>query len=133
MSQALEISFVRRVADVISELGYKVTVEPSRIPNRRMWKDDPASLVRGLKYKPDLLVEHNEKFVIVEIKTRVVLLGAVIKARQDADYFGAAVVLCLPDDVFTEIPGSVSEFADAQSVRICPLAEVGNALMDLLQ
>ena len=49
------------------------------------------------------------------------------------DYFGAAVVLCLPDDVFTEIPGSVSEFADAQSVRICPLAEVGNALMDLLQ
>ena len=132
MTRIMEISFIPQVEEIISGLGYKLTREPSRIPNRRLWQDDPASLVRGLKYRPDILVERGKKFAIVEVKTRPVLLGGIIQARQYADYFGAAVVLCVPDDIFPEIPGSVKKFAEEQGIRLCPLAEVGNALKDLL-
>ena len=132
MTRILEISFIPQVAEVISQLGYKLTLEPSRIPNRRLWRDDPVSLVRGLRYRPDILVEHGGKFVIVEVKTRPVLLGGVIQARQYADYFGATVIICVPDDVFSEIPGSVRAFANDQGIRLCPLAEIGEALKALL-
>ena len=86
MTRMLEISFIPQVIEVIRGLGYKVTREPSRIPNRKLWQEDPASLVRGPRYRPDLLVENLEKFVIVELKTRPVLLGGVIRAHQYADY-----------------------------------------------
>ena len=132
MTRILEISFIPQVVEVISELGYELTREPSRIPNRRLWQDDPASLVRGPRYRPDILVEHGGKFVIVEVKTGPVLLGGVFQARRYADYFGTAVILCTPDDVFPEIPGSVREFADVQNIRICPLAEIGGVLTDML-
>ena len=132
MTRILEISFIPQVEAIISGLGYKLTREPSKIPNRRLWQDDPASLVRGLRYRPDILVEHGKKFAIVEVKTRPVLLGGVMQARQYADYFDAAVILCVPDDVFPEIPKSVKQFAEDQDIHLCPLAEVGNALKDLL-
>jgi hypothetical protein len=132
MTRILEISFIPQVEDIIRELGYKFTREPSKVPNRRLWQDDPASLVRGLRFRPDILVERGKKIAIVEVKTRPVLLGGVIQARQYADYFGAAVILCVPDDVFPEIPRSVKEFAEEQGIRLCPLADVGNALKDLL-
>ena len=132
MTRILEISFIPQVEDIIRESGYKLTREPSRVPHRRLWQDDPASLVRGLRFRPDILVERGKKIAIVEVKTRPVLLGGVIQARQYADYFGAAVILCVPDDVFPEIPRSVKTFAEEQGVHLCPLAEVGNALKDLL-
>ena len=132
MTRMLEVSFIPQVTEVIRGLGYKVTREPSRIPNRKLWQEDPASLVRGPRYRPDLLVENLGKFVIVEVKTRPVLLGGVIRAHQYADYFGAAVILCVPDDVFPEIPLSVKDFADEQSIRLCPLSKIGNALTGLL-
>ena len=132
MTRILETNFIPQVADVIRQSGYKLTREPSRIPNRRLWQYDPASLVRGLRYRPDILVERGKKFVIVEVKTRPVLLGGIIQARQYADYFGAAVIVCVPNDVFPEIPTSVKNFAEEQGIRLCPLAGVGNALKDLL-
>ena len=98
MTRILEISFIPQIEAIIRELGYKLTREPSRVPHRRLWQDDPASLVRGLRFRPDILVEHGKKIAIVEVKTRPVLLGGVIQARQYADYFGAAVILCVPDD-----------------------------------
>ena len=132
MTRILEISFIPQVEDVIRELGYKFTREPSKVPDRRLWHDDPASLVRGPRYRPDILVERDKKFAIVEVKTRPVLLGGVIQARQYADYFDAVVILCVPDDVFPEIPTSVKKFAEEQGIRLCPLVDVGNALKDLL-
>ena len=132
MTRILKISFIPQVEDIIRESGYKLTREPSRVPSRRLWQDDPASLVRGLRFRPDILVEHGKKIAIVEVKTRPVLLGGVIQARQYADYFGAAVILCVPDDVFPEIPKSVKTFAEEQAIRLCPLADVGNTLKDLL-
>ena len=109
MTRILEISFIPQVEDVIRELGYKLTREPSKVPNRKLWQNDPASLVRGLRYRPDILVERGKKFAIVEVKTRPVLLGGVIQARQYADYFDATVIICVPDNVFPEIPRSVKK------------------------
>ena len=132
MTRMLEVSFIPQVEKAIRRLGYKVTLEPSRIPNRRLWQDDPVSLIRGPRYIPDILVESSGKFVVVEVKTRPVLLGSVMQARQYADYFGAAVILCVPNEVFPKIPMSVRRFADEQPIRLCPLAEIGSALTDLL-
>ncbi len=132
MTRILEISFIPQVEDVIRELGYKLTREPSKVPNRKLWQDDPASLVRGLRYRPDILVERGKKFAIVEVKTRPVLLGGVIQARQYADYFDATVIICVPDNVFPEIPRSVKNFSEEQGIRLCPLSDVGDALKDLL-
>ena len=133
MTQMLKVDFVSQVTDVIRDLGYKATPKPSRIPNRRLWQDDPISLIRGPKYKPDILVERNGEFVIVEATARFVLLGGVIQARMYADYFDARVILCVPDEEFPKIPRSVKDFANLQnSIRICPLSEVGNALREVL-
>ena len=132
MTRISEINFIHRVAEAIRASGYNLTLDPSRFPNRRFWRDDPASLFRGLKYRPDILVERGENFVIVEVKTRPVLLGGVMQARQHADYFGVAVIVCVPDDVFPKIPGSVRGLADDRHIRLCPLARIGDALSDLL-
>ena len=133
MTRISEINFVPRVAEAIRALGYNLIQEPSRFPNRRFWREDPASLVRGLKYRPDILVERGGKFVIVEVKTRPVLLGGVMQARQYADYFGVAVIVCVPDDMFPQIPGSVRGLADDRHIRLCPLAKIGDALRGLLR
>ena len=132
MTQNLETNFITRVTEAIRTLGYNLTREPSRIPNRGFWRDDPASLVRGLRYRPDILVERGESFVIVEVKTRPVLLGGVMQAGQYADYFGATVIVCMPDDVFCKIPASVLALAADRHTRLCPLAEIGETLRDLL-
>ena len=128
MARMLETDFVDRVAEEINGLGYKVTLEPTGIPGRRLWQNDPASLVRGPKYRPDILVEHHGEFAIVEIKARMVLLGGVMQARKYADYFGVSAIVCVPDEVYRETPGGVTEFADDQRVVLCPLSKVGRAL-----
>lgn len=132
MTQSYELSFIARVTEAIRALGYNLTREPTRIPNRGFWRDDPASLVRGLRYRPDILVEREGSFVIVEIKTRPVLLGGIMQASRYAKYFGAAVIVCMPDDVFRKVPGSVRAFAADRRIRLCPLAEIGKALRELL-
>ena len=128
MARTLESTFEHEVAEAIGRLGYKVAFEPSGIPNRRLWQNDLASLVRGPRYTPDILVEHEGKFAIVEVKSRPVLLGGVMQAHKYANYFGVEVIICVPDDVYPSIPKSVKEFADYKDVGLCPLSEVGNAL-----
>ena len=132
MTQILGRDFEHQVAEVVRELGYKTTIEPSRIPNLKFWPDGLISLVRGPKYRPDILVESGDEFVIVEVKARTVLLGSVIRAREYGDYFGTPVILCVPDDAFLKIPGSVRDFAQRATVRLCPLSEIGDALKELL-
>ena len=128
MAKMLEVDFIDKFAEEIDELGYKVTLQPTGIPGRRLWQNDPASLVRGPKYRPDILVERNGEFAIVEVKARMVLLGGVMQARKYADYFGVGAIVCVPDEAYRETPGSVTEFADDQRVVLCPLSKVGDAL-----
>ena len=132
MAQMLEVQFIPQVADAIEELGYAVTREPSRIPNRSLWQDAPASLFRGLRYRPDLLVERDDKFLIVEVKTRPILLGGVMQAREYSKYFDAPVILCVPDDVLSETPNSVMSFASDNAISICGISDIGDSIENRL-
>ena len=132
MTQMLETPFGLQVLDAARETGYKVTLEPTRIPNQKFWPDGLVSWVRGRKFRPDILVEHGKRMAIIETKSHPALLGSVIQAHQYGAHFDAASILCVPDDSFLLIPGSVREFAEQANVRLCPLSEVGDALKELL-
>lgn len=128
MIQTLGNEFVRQIADDVSEKGFEVTVEPTRIPNRTMWRYDPPSLIRGLKFTPDLLVEKDGAFAIVEAKARPFLFGGVADARKLAEYFGVPAIICVPDAVLPEIPNSVLQFADAVNVQVAPFSALATTL-----
>ena len=80
LNRSIASAFKEEVATAIKGLGYKVIAEPSSVPNRKLWWEDPASMVRGLKYRPDFLVEHDGKFVIVETKAFPVFIAGVVQA-----------------------------------------------------
>ncbi len=128
MTQVLEAKITDQVVRAAGEMGYKVTLDPSRIPIRKSWRDGLFSMFNGHSYRPDILVEHGDKFALIDAKRRHVLLGSVIQARRYADTVDAEVIICVPDDSFPKIPRSVREFADDQSIRLCPLSELGKAL-----
>lgn len=128
MTQAIGHEFVQQIADDVGQKGYKVTVEPSRIPNRTMWRYDPPFLIRGLKFTPDLLVEKGGVFAVVEAKTRPFLFGGVADARKLAEYFGVPAIICVPDKVLPEIPNSVLQFADEVNVQVAPFSALVTAL-----
>ncbi|MDE2938649.1 MAG: hypothetical protein OXR67_06980 [Chloroflexota bacterium] len=130
MTQAIANEFVQQIAEDVSQKGFKVTVGPSRIPNRTMWRYDPPSLIRGLKFTPDLLIENSGKFAIVEARTRPFLFGGVADARKMAEYFGAPAIICVPDEVLREIPGSVLRFAVEERVQVTPFSGLTGALID---
>ena len=132
MTKTLEVEFTPLVVEGLRKLGYKATQEPTRIPNRSVWQDNLSTLVGGPRYRPDILVESGDKFALVEVKTKPVLTGSVIQAQRYADHFGAKVVLCVPDDVFPQTPGSVRDFAQDNGIRLCPQSEVGEVLSEIL-
>ena len=128
MAQMLELKFTDQVAQAAIEMGYKVSIDPTRIPSRDSWQDSLFSIFHAHSHRPDILVEHGENFLIIDIKTGPILLGSVIQARKYADYVDAEVILCFPDNSSPKIPRSVREFAEEQRVRLCSLSELGKAL-----
>ena len=123
-----ETELIRKIADAMSGVGYEVTVGPSSILNRRMWQFDLPSLIRGLKYRPDLIVQNGDDFAVVEVKTRPFLFGGVIQARNYSQYFGAPTIVCVPDDIVPEIPASVMRFAGEEEIQVCSFSELTGAL-----
>ncbi len=128
MTQVLEAKITDQVARAAIEMGYKVSIDPTRIPSRNSWQDSLISIFHSHSHRPDILVEHGENFLIIDIKRGPVLLGSVIQARKYADYVDAEVILCFPDNSSPKIPRSVREFAEEQRVRLCSLSEVCKAL-----
>ena len=133
MNQNEHEEIVQRIADNISQEGYQVTVAPSRIPNRRMWQFDPPYLFRGLKHKPDLLVQRGDQFAVVKVRTRPFLMGGVAHARDLSKYFGAPAIVCVPDEMLQEIPKSVLRFADEAEVGLSPMSSLPAMLSAVLQ
>ncbi len=133
MTANVGVHFILEVLEDIRKLGYKATANPTTIPNHKFWSDGLASLIRGPKYRPDILVEHAGQFVLVETKTGHVLLGSVVRARNYAIHFGAKVVLCVPDESYPIIPESVKEFAEGNIVQLCSKSELGDTLKRILE
>ena len=123
-----EADLVQQIAADIVELGFNVTVGPSTVPKQRMWRFDPLSLWRGIKYRPDLIVDDGENFAVVEIKARPFLFAGVVQARNYAGYFGAPVILCVPDEILPDIPLSVMKFAGEENIQVCPVSNLPSAL-----
>ena len=125
-------SVTEQVADIARKLGYQVTVNPTRVPHWKPWRDGVTSLFRSEKFKPELLVEHQGKFAVVVIRARVILFG-IIETRRMADQAKAGAILCLPDEGFAQVRKSGLEAAEEIDVRLCPLSEVEAALREMLE
>ena len=132
MENATELMMAATVSEIASGLGFEVVTAPRSRLRRGPWHGGLSSLTRARVLRPDLLVKHNGRSVVVEIKRRGVLFGAVAQVLQYAEAFDAAGVLCVPDGAFEDTPLSVLRYADAENVLICPMSDIGDALTTLL-
>ena len=132
MVEMLEKEMTTQIHEVARQLGFNVTREP-------MVSNDSASRSRLLgrlrhpvKMKPDLLIEQDGKWVVVEVKRNQVLPGGVEQVLQYVDALGAKGLICVPDAVLPQIAASVTRYANGANVRICSLSEIGDVLTQLL-
>lgn len=118
------------VARVAEELGYEAKIE----------KDDPdfhiLDLFRQRKFKPDVIVKHNNRSAIVVARSHplifyIVALTDQLRKKRDKKDFGA--LICVDDSSFDRVIGSSSEeYADDLNVRLCRLSDVGDVLKEML-
>ena len=128
MTALSQAEVVERAIEAAELHGFR-TAPPRRKPVRRLfWQR-----TRAPEPLPDFLVSHGEKSAAVEVKAYTPLLGAVSQTREYADHFASQAVLCVSDDSFERIPGSVREYADHLKVRLCRVSEIGETLRDLLE
>lgn len=132
MEKITELAMAASVSEIARGLGYEVVPEPSGQQRRGFWHDGLSGLTGGRVLRPDLLVKHNGRSVVVELKRRGVLFGGVMQLLQYTEAFDAAGVLCVPDGAFADMPSSVLHYAEAENVLICPMSDIGDALTSLL-
>lgn len=125
----LEADVVTRAMEAADQLGYSALKKHFINPKRHVFgfgKREPMRVA-------DVLVQHGEKSAVIEVKTNTPLLGAVSQTLAYGNHFNAQPILCVPDVSFEKIPGSVREYADRVSVRLCPVSEIEETLKDLLE
>ena len=131
MVEMTEIQMAAKIQEVANELGLEATHTPAI-------SDDPGLKRRFLKrwrpvvMRPDLVIEHEGRLVVVEVKRGQVLPGGVEQVLGYVDSLDAKGVICVPDAVFPNIAASVARYADSADIRICPISEVGDVLKHLL-
>ena len=126
-------TLARQVSDVARSLGYEPTMEPSRTIREKLWQVGRGTSQRMANCRPDLILEKAGKSVIVEIKAGPVLLGGVIQTKKCGESFDAPAILCVPDESFQRIPGSVKDFARQSKVGLCPISRFRSALEDAMR
>lgn len=136
MRQDIGLEFEHRVVEAIKQWDYEVRTEVLPKPETTTWQDRISSWLMEPSHslpRPDMVVGHGGKVALVEAKAYPVLLGSVIQARHYADYFEAPAIICVPDDAFQKIPNSVREWAEANSIVLSPIGEIGDNLNKLLR
>lgn len=132
MNRMSESEMTRSVSEVAQNLGFEVQIEPSAGRWRRPSRDYLVPVSFGRRLHPDLLVKHGKRSAVVEVKNRGVLFGGVEQVVLYADVFKATGVLCLPDDAYSDIPASVSGYAEDENVHLCPISKIGDVLTGIL-
>lgn len=131
------IEFGRRVAEAIGQLGFEVTLEPSRETEGSSWQKRIVSwLTEQPSYsipRPDMRVASGEKAVLVEAKPYPILLGPIIQTKHFADYYDMPAIICVPDDAYQKISASVHEWAELNDIVLSPIGEIGDKLKMMLQ
>lgn len=127
-----EAQISMQIVEVARALGFKATTQPpvryDPSPRRRLLGRRPHHRVM----RPDLVVEHEGRLVVVEVKGRQVLPGGVEQVLAYADALEAKGVICVPDEVIPTIAKSVARYASDTDVHICSISEVGDVLWHLL-
>ena len=132
MVEMTEIEMTTKIFEVAQELGFDATRTPAISNNRglKQWLSGGRQRTRTMR--PDLVVEHEGRVVVVEVKRGQVLPGGVEQVLDYVDALDAVGVLCVPDAVFPNIAQSVAQYADSAHIRICSFSEIGEVLRNLL-
>ena len=129
MAKVTENQVAIEVARVAEELGYEAKIE----------QDDPdfriLDLFRERKFKPDVIVKHNNRSAIVVARSHphifyIVALTDQLRKKRDKKDFGA--LICVDESSFGRLRGSSKEYADDLNVRLCRLSDVGDVLKEML-
>ena len=135
MVKTSEIQMTAKILEEVRDLGFEAIREPTVSPDRSLmqrllrWRENPVTL------RPDLIVKHKGKSVVVEVKRQQVMPMSVelmLDYLDHIDALDAKGVICVPDAVFPEIAGSVSKYANRTGIRICSISEIRDVLSGLL-
>jgi len=121
-----------RILEVAQELGFRATLEHA-VPYERGLRERLLGRRRlHPSMRPDLLIQHEGRLVVVEVKRGQVLPGTVERVLDYVDALGAKGVICVPDSAIANTARSVTRYANSTDVRICSLSEVRDVLRSLL-
>ena len=127
------MQFEEEVAESIKSLGYKVKRNTLYMPDHSIWQRGLMfALTDPNKYRVDILVERDDKFLVVETKRRVPSSAQIMHVLDYAAFFGTDIVICVPDELFSETTPNVREFAKANEVEIYSQSGIADVLQRLL-
>ena len=132
MVEMPEAQMITRVLEVALELGFEVTREPAVSHDRGLRERLLGRRPSPSTMRPDLLIQHEGRLVVVEVKRGQVLPGAVEQVLDYVSALGAKGVICVPDSVIARIAGSVTRYANSTDIHICSLSEIRDVLRRLL-
>ena len=132
--QIREREFTSEVADKIRSLGYRVTEQPTRIPNQGTLANFfTKKLLNGPPpFTIDMIVEKDGRFVIVETAASPVYYSGLTVAHRLKGYFDTNVVICVPDHILPEIRDGVKSDAKLNDIRLFPESELVDVLQEAL-
>ena len=113
MTEINEKAAIEQIADVAREFGFEIEAEPR---------------FRGLGFRPDIVAEHEGKRLVIEYKSRPIMLSDVLQVSQYGLGLHAGKILCTADDAFQRTPPSVKSYAKQMDIHLCGLDEIGEEL-----
>lgn len=130
MAEVFENPVADEVAKVAEGFGYEAEIVYNTPESRLL------EFFRGRKFRPDVIVRHNNRSVVVVARSRPAMMYDVFLTSRLRDKRGendTRALFCVKDKFFSDIRGSSREYAGELNVRLCPLSEVGDVLQDLLE
>ncbi len=132
MFEMSEAQLTTRILEVALELGFKTTRDHAVSYEGRLKQRLLGRRPRPTTMRPDLLIEHEGRLVVVEVKRGQVLPGAVERVLHYVDALDAKGVICVPDSAIANTARSVTRYANSTDVRICSFSEIRDVLRRLL-
>ena len=132
MFEMSEAQMTSRILEVARELGFNATRERAFSYERGLKHRLLGRRSRPTTMRPDLLLEHEGRLVVIEVKRGQLLPGAVEQVLDYVDALGAKGVICVPDSVIENTARSVTRYANNADIRICSLSEIQDVLRRLL-
>ena len=117
MSEITEKAAIEQIAHVALEFGYNIEPEPKG---------------RGLGFRPDIVAEHAGRNVVIEYKSRPIMLSDVLQVSEYRHGGLTGKILCTDDNAFQRTPPSVKSYAKQLNILLCDLNEIGKELQALL-